>query len=136
MARDRQALADSFAAAWNAGDVEATLAYLDPGIEVDWSESNAPYRGVYRGVNGYRRLFAELRQSFQATRTEVHDRVVSGPHLAVANTAHMQGREGIEVAARSTIVFTFGDDDRIVAIRLFQAHDDALRAIGAEGSIG
>jgi ketosteroid isomerase-like protein len=112
------------------GDVGLPIDDVDPDVTVDWSESNAPYAGIYSGHQGWRRLFGEIRQSFQDARVEVHDYVVTGPHIAIHNNTHMRGRDGIAVEATSTMVFTFSDD-KIVAVRLFQKHADALKAMAA-----
>lgn len=115
--------------AWNEADFEPSLDAVDPDITIDWSESHAPYAGVYVGIGGWRRLFRELPAAFSEARTELHEYVEAGPSVALRNTAHLRGRDGIEVTASSTIVFTFRDD-KLVSIRLFQDHDDALAAIG------
>ncbi|HEX6713378.1 MAG TPA: hypothetical protein VF066_08330, partial [Thermoleophilaceae bacterium] len=77
------------------------------------------------------KLFSELRTLFGEARVEVHEYVVAGPHVAARNTAHLRGRGDIEVTATSTMVMTFGGDGKIVAIKLFQEHADALTAIDA-----
>jgi len=128
--RDHLAIARRYVEAWSQGDVDDLLGHVDPRVEVDWSESHAPYAGVYHGIEGWNKLFAETRTAFSEAWSEVHEYVERGPHVAIANTAHMRGRDGLEVTARSTLVMTF-DGDRIVAAKLFQDHADALRAIGA-----
>ena len=47
----------------------------------------------------------------------------------VPNTAHMHGRDGIEVVARSTFVFTV-ESGQITRQRLFQEEAEALEAAG------
>jgi ketosteroid isomerase-like protein len=47
----------------------------------------------------------------------------------VVNTAHMQGREGIEVIARSTFVYTI-ENGQITRLRMFQVRAEALEAAG------
>ena len=47
----------------------------------------------------------------------------------VPNTAHMQGREGIEVVARSAFVYTV-ENGQITRLRLFQERAEALEAAG------
>jgi ketosteroid isomerase-like protein len=116
--------------AWNSASFEPEVEDIDAAVAIDWSESNAPYAGTYSGHDGWRELFGEIVASFQGAWAEAHEYVVAGPYVAVHNTAHLRGREGIEVAARSTIVFTFRED-KIVAARLYQNHADALAAIGA-----
>jgi hypothetical protein len=50
----------------------------------------------------------------------------------VSNTAHLRGREGIEVIARSTFVFTV-ENGLIARLRMFQGRDEALEAAGLSG---
>ncbi len=56
---------------------------------------------------------------------EVRDAVV------VPNVAHQRGRDGIEVSARSTLVFTFAGE-KIARICLYQQTDQALAAVGLD----
>jgi hypothetical protein len=73
-------------------------------VEVDWCESRAPYRGMYRGHDGWLRLFAEMRAPFEDVSSEPHRFVVAGQHVAVPYTVRVRGRDGIEVNARNTLV--------------------------------
>ena len=124
-----RAVVEAWLDAWNSDEPERSLVYIDPEAEIDWSESRAPWAQNYHGRDGGLRLFHEIRDAFESSRLEVHDYVVVGDRVGMRNTSHLRGREGIEVVARSTIVFTVRDD-KIVTIRLFQEHDDALRALG------
>jgi ketosteroid isomerase-like protein len=47
----------------------------------------------------------------------------------VPNTAYRRGREGIEVIARSTFVFTV-ENGQITRLRMFQERAEALQAVG------
>jgi ketosteroid isomerase-like protein len=47
----------------------------------------------------------------------------------VPNTAHMRGRDGVEVIARSTFVYTV-EDGQITRLRMFQERAEALEAAG------
>ena len=113
------------------GTFDLPLDGVDPGVTVDWSESHAPYARIYEGHSGWRALFKEIRNAFEEAEHDVHEYVVTGPYVAMHNTAHMRGRDGIAVDATSTIVWTFRDH-KIVSLRLFQEHADALKAIGAD----
>ena len=121
-----------YVALWEAGDFSAVMDDVADDVTVDWSESHAPYGGIYQGHAGWLKLFSELRTLFGAAHVEVHEYVVAGPHVAVRNTSHLRGRGDIEVTATSTMVLSFGDDGKVAAIKLFQEHADALKAIGAE----
>ncbi len=131
MPQDRVEIVRKYHDLFSSGTFDTSvLDDVDPAVEVDWSESRAPYGGIYSGHQGWDRLFREMREAFQGAWSEIHDVIEIGPYVAVPNTAHMQGRDGIEVVARSTIVFTFRDD-KVVALNLYQNHADALAAIGA-----
>src|SRR4051794_40179665 len=116
--------------AWARARLDSLMDHVDPAVEVDWSESVAPYRGVYHGHDGWLELFGEIRHSFGEVVSEPHDFVVVGQHVVVPNTARMRGRHGVDVEARSTILFTFAGVT-LVAVRVYQSQDDALAAISA-----
>lgn len=135
MERDKVELVRRFFDVFYAFDQEAfesIVADIDPAVEIDWSESNAPYAGNYSGLQGWQRLFDEIRASFQDGWFEAHEYRVEGPHVAVQNTAHLRGRNGIEVKARSTIVFTFRND-KVSMLRLYQDDAAARAAVRAAG---
>ena len=52
-----------------------------------------------------------------------------GSEVVVPNTAHVRGRQGIEVVARSTFVFTV-ENGQITRLRMFQEQAEALEAAG------
>ena len=52
-----------------------------------------------------------------------------GSEVVASNTAHVRGRQRIEVIARSTFVFTV-ENGRITRLRLFQERAEALEAAG------
>jgi ketosteroid isomerase-like protein len=130
IARERVAIIRRSYEAWNAGCLDSVSHTMDPCVEVDWSDSLAPYRGVYRGHADWLRLFDQIRSPFEQVTTEPEDFIICGQHIAVPNTARMRGRDGVEVVAHSTLVFTF-HGVKVVAMRLFQSEADARAAICA-----
>ena len=65
----------------------------------------------------------------QETLVEMHGFTKAGSMAVVPNTGHIPGRQGIEVVARSTFVFTV-ESERITRLRMFQERADALEAAG------
>jgi ketosteroid isomerase-like protein len=115
--------------AWNQRDLRAELMLWHPDGEIDWSRSNGPLKGVYRG-QGEREIFRnEFMLTFVKATIETHDVISKGAEVVVPNTAHIRGREGIEVVARSTLVFTV-EKAVITRMRLFQEQAEALEAVG------
>ena len=99
--------------AWNERDVSAWLALFRSDAEIDWSRSRGPHQGT----------------TFDHVHTEHHSRTTVGSDVVVPNTAHMWGRDGIEVTARSALVYTV-ENGLITRLRLFQERAEALEAVG------
>ncbi len=67
--------------------------------------------------------------TFEEGHLETHGLTEAGAEIVVPNTAHFRGREGIEVIARSTLVFKV-EKGQITCLRLFQERAEALEAAG------
>jgi ketosteroid isomerase-like protein len=115
--------------AWNRRDMAAFLAEFHPGAELDWSRSRAPFRGIYRGRSEQQAFWELFWSTFADIRIEVHSYTEAGSEVVVSNTAHMRGRDGIEVIARSALVDTV-EAGQITRLRLFQEEAEALEAVG------
>ncbi len=112
-------------------DVEALRSLNEPGMELDWSESKAWYADIYRGFDEALRFYEGYYEAFEATVIEPERFIETGESVVVPNVAHQRGRDGIEVSARGTFVFTLRDH-KIIRIRLYQETDHALKAAGLE----
>ena len=67
--------------------------------------------------------------AFESVQIETHGFTDVGSEVVVPNTAHMRGRDGIEVTARSALVFKV-EDGQITRLRMFQEQAEALEAAG------
>ena len=115
--------------AWNRRDKAAYVASFRPEAEIDWSRARALYKGVYRGQERLEAFWDEFWSTFEDSQLEIHDLTEAGADVVVWNTAHMWGRDGIEVTARSALVFTV-ENGGITRLRLFQERAEALEAAG------
>ena len=115
--------------AWNQRDLTTWLATFRSDAEIDWSRARAPFKGVYRGYGELEVFWDEFWSTFEASELEVHDLTGAGSEVVLWNTAHMRGRDGIEVTARSALVFTV-ENGEITRLRLFQERAEALEAAG------
>jgi len=115
--------------AWNRRDLTTWLASFHPDAEIDWSRSRGPLKGVYRGHGELEAFWGEFWSTFEDVQLETHGLTEAGSEVLFSNTAHMRGREGIEVSARSTQVFTV-ENGQITRLRLFQERAEALKAAG------
>jgi ketosteroid isomerase-like protein len=115
--------------AYSRRDVEALRALNHPNLELDWSASRGSLAGVYRGVDEALRFYSEYYETFEETAIEAHRFIDTGDLVVVPNVANQRGRDGIEVSARSTLVFAV-HNRQITRICLYQGEDEALKAVG------
>ncbi len=117
--------------AWNRRDLTSWWALVHPDVEVDYSRSRAPFKGVYRGHDRVETLFDVFWSTFEDVQIETHGFTEVGSEVVVPNTAHMRGRDGIEVIGRNALVFRV-ENGQITRLRLFQEEAEALEAAGLE----
>ena len=115
--------------AWNRCDRGAWLATLTSDAEIDWSRSRGPLKGVYRAHGEHEVFWGEFWSTFEDVQLETYGFKEVGSKVVVSNTAHLRGRQGIEVVARSTFVFTV-ENGQISRLQLFQERAEALEAAG------
>ena len=95
-----------------AGDLEQLVEHFAPNAIADWSNSQAPYRGVYRGKEEIARGWREnLLSTFENVTVDA-DRVevVGDGVIVVSSRLRARGREGIEVDARGGQLWRLGRD--------------------------
>jgi|SRR6476646_4347745 ketosteroid isomerase-like protein len=115
--------------AWNGRDHGAWLAAYSPEAEIDWSRSRGPLKGVYRGHDELEAFWDAFWSTFEDVQVEYHGFTEVGREVVVPNTAHIRGRQGIEVVARSTFVYTV-ESGQITRNRMFEERAEALEAAG------
>jgi len=116
--------------AWNRRDLTTWLATFRSDAEIDWSRARGPLKGVYRGRGERETLWNEFFFTFQEAQIKTPQGFTdAGSEVVVSNTTHFRGREGIEVSASSTWVFTV-ENGQITCLRLFQGRAEALEAVG------
>src|SRR5205809_715166 len=95
--------------AYGRHDVDALRKLHHPDFELDWSASRGTLAGVYQGIEEALRFYTEYFEVFEATVVKPDRFLESGDLVIVPNTAHQRGRDGIEVTARSTLVYAVHD---------------------------
>jgi ketosteroid isomerase-like protein len=116
--------------AFNCRDLAASAALMHPDFALDFSNSMGPERGVYRGVDGIRRLFELYWDAFESITIELEEVIGTGDVVVAMVHARGRGRgSGVEIDARGPHVWSFLDG-RIVGFTLFQRLDQALEAAG------
>jgi ketosteroid isomerase-like protein len=118
--------------AWNGRKLTAWLGLFRSDAAIDWSRSRGPLKGVYCGQGRLKTFWDEFWSTFQDVQVEMHEFTEVGSEVVVANTAHMRGREGIEVIARGVFVFTVENE----AITRFSDVPSASRSTRSRGTAG
>jgi ketosteroid isomerase-like protein len=117
--------------AWNRHDQTEWLDSFSSDGEIDWSRSRGPLKGVYRGQAEHKVFWDAFWSTFEDVQVELHGVTEGGSEVVIENTAHLRGRDGIEVVARSTFVWTV-ERGRISRLRMFQERAEALEAAGLQ----
>jgi ketosteroid isomerase-like protein len=129
MSQENVEAARGYIEAWNQCDLATWLALFCADAEIDWSRSRGPQKGVYRGHRELVAFWDVFWETFEDVHVELHGFTEVGSEVVASNTAHVRGREGIEVVARSTFVWTV-ENGQITRFRMFQERADALHALG------
>jgi ketosteroid isomerase-like protein len=116
--------------AYNRRDIEGILETWAPDAVLDWSNSRGFDSGVYRGHREIRASWERLLATFDEVRVELGDSIeLDDGRLIVENVAHMRGRDGIEVQARSAWLVTIQDGET-TSLTMYQTKQEALEAAG------
>ena len=115
--------------AFNRGDFEASLAYLDE--DVEWHDPpDVPGAGVHRGPEEVRRWFARWLGAWENYTARVEELIDAGDRVVVVHHERGRGRgSGVEVDNRSVNVFDVSCG-KIVRRRPFPDRSQALDAVG------
>jgi ketosteroid isomerase-like protein len=115
--------------AFNRGDTETALQWVDPGIEAE-SGVALGAEGTFRGKNEVLKLMANFWESFDNPRSEIEECIEAGDHVVIAVRYFGRGKtSGVEVDAQGAQLVTFRNG-KVVRWRIFQTMAEALKAAG------
>ena len=114
--------------AYNREDWDAFFKDVAPGFELDLSRALGPWRGVF-GLDQARRVVEEFREIWESAPLEPHEFIEAGDLVVVPLTNHLKGRDGVEVVASTTWVWTIRNG-AIERVSMYQEKEDALEAVG------
>jgi ketosteroid isomerase-like protein len=129
MSQENVEIVRAFIDAFNRGDMDAMFKDAPPDVEYDGSRAVGPWHGVYRGLDEVRRVVDEFVEGWDSVRLEPDEFIEVGEHVVVPWTMQGTGRDGIEVQARTTWVWTIRDGTT-VRIAMYQGRAEALEAAG------
>jgi len=116
--------------AFNRGDNEGALQFMHPEIEWRTYLVPGPGGGTYRGHDGVRQLWTDVRTIFEDFRNEAEDFFTEQNRVVVFVRFTGRGRgSGADVEARLAHLFEF-EDDLVRRVRTYEERDAALAAAG------
>lgn len=117
--------------AWNNGDLESFIEFLDPDVEIDLRE-RVLNPGTYQGVDGFRRWARELDEVWSDWKMEPEE-ILEGPKAVFIEVrAHGRGRgSGVEIDQLGYNV-TAVRNGKAVRVAFFYDRGKALRAAGLD----
>jgi ketosteroid isomerase-like protein len=116
--------------ALNRRDLDAALSRAAPDVVYDLSRTESPMRGVYRGLDEVRQVAEEFYGPWTSVNYEARELIEVGDHVVMPYTSRFVGRQGIELTAEATWVFTLRDGS-FTRLALYQDRDDAMDAARA-----
>ena len=131
MSQESVEIVRRFFEAFTRRDLEALRALHDPDVELDWSASPGVQAGVYRGIEAVLRAYTDGFEPWEEILIDPECLMDAGESVVVPNISRLQGREGIEVSAQSTVVFTVRER-KLIRVCLYQKTEQALNAVGLE----
>jgi ketosteroid isomerase-like protein len=114
-------------------DPKIYLSFFGPDAEVDFSELDRPYRGVYRGPEEIERLYHDLRDPWHEKEFELEDVLASDDRVVVTLTRTARSLAGPSLTSRATAMITVRQA-RITAFKMYGSRSEALKAAGLSES--
>ena len=117
-------------AAYNRRDLDGLMEDWASDAVLDWTNSRGFDANVYQGYDQIVAFWERFFTAFEDVRAETVDlQEVEEGVLVVENVAHLRGRDGIEVQARSAWLVT-RRGGVTTSLTLYQSKQEALEAAG------
>jgi ketosteroid isomerase-like protein len=112
-------------------DFDAALRLIDAEGVVDWTDSRAPYSGIYRGHAEIRKAWEAWIDEWGEWNPQIEEAIVVDPDTVVVVTlVHARGTDrGVPVIAHGASVWLVRAG-KVVRARLHQSKGDALETLG------
>ena len=112
----------------NRGDLDAAMALVAPGFEVDMSRAVGMVHGTYT-ADQWRAVLQEFLDAWESAQWEVAEYIDAGEQVVTPVTNRARGRGGVEVQARVAWLWTLRDG-AVKRLALYQEREEALEAAG------
>ena len=130
MSEDNIAIVRAIWDAVNRGDLDEAFEYAPDDFVADWSGSEAPESGIYRGREAVKERFARTTEAWSEMEYFETEIIDAGDQVVRAGGVRARGKgSGAEVTALGAQVWTFREGSP-VSVRLYQSKEEALEAVG------
>jgi ketosteroid isomerase-like protein len=114
----------------NRGDLDEAFQYAPDDFVADWSGSEAPESGIYRGRDAVKARFERTREVWSEIDYFETEMIDAGDQVVRVGGVRARGSgSGAEVEAQGAQVWTFRDG-RPISVQLYQSRAEALEATG------
>lgn len=120
--------------ALNRRDLDAAFARVAPDCEFDLSRAVGLNQGIY-DVEQWRGITREWLGAWESSHWEVHEYIDLGEHVITPVTNRLRGRDGIEVEACVTWLWTLGEGV-VKRLAYYPETGPALQAAGRSEEAG
>jgi ketosteroid isomerase-like protein len=130
MTSDNSALVKRGYEAWNRGDVEGVVAFLDP--EIEWrGYTHIPESGTLQGRDDVKMWLERFLDAWEELNIEVTELIEAGDEVVALVRFRGSGKgSGVPVEGGTDAHVWTVRDGRIAAVTLYQGTQEALDAIG------
>jgi ketosteroid isomerase-like protein len=128
MSRENAEIVKAALEAANRDDWDGVFKDMAPGFELDMSRAVGPLSGVI-SLDQLRRAQGDFAEYWESVRIEPQEFIEAGDLVVVPWAMHARGRDGIEVVARATFVWTIRGG-AIERGSMYQEQREPLKAVG------
>jgi ketosteroid isomerase-like protein len=131
MSQENVEIVRQWSDSWSKQDVPGLSACFNDEIEVDFSNAQGPFSGIYRGRDDVIRFCRSLWEAWDEITLAFEALIECGDDCLVsANVLRAKGRaSGINIEARTANLWTFRQG-KVSRCKLFQTTDEAREAVG------
>ena len=128
MSQENVEIIKAVVAALDQRDWDAALSYAAPDVKYDGSRNLGEWHGIYEGHKDVKRVWKGFSEQWESVRTEIEFVHIGENVVATRQTGYLRGRDGIEVTARTSMIWTFREG--AVSEVVHYNEDDAIEAAG------
>jgi ketosteroid isomerase-like protein len=132
MSQENVELVRAWFDAMNRGDWDAVLEDVAPDFELDATRALGEWRGVHTGRDKAIRAWERFVEPWESVHIEVEELIDAGDQVVSRTSGTLRGRDGIELTARNSWLWTFRDGQGTRLVVGYETTQEALEAAGLE----